>query len=317
VRLAGRRNKISTMFSNIADLVREAHYFAAESESSVVTSRHIEKAIDEKINRVNLIEAKIKDLIDDGLILIDSSGERVGQVNGLAVYVLGDYTFGKPSKITAQVSLGRHGIINIEREADLGGKTHNKGVLILNGYLRGRYGKNRPLTMSASVCFEQSYGEVDGDSASSTELYAIISALTGISLRQDIAVTGSINQHGEIQAIGGANEKIEGFYEICKARGLTGTQGVIIPESNADDLMLRKDLIENVKAGKFHIYPVKHVDDGINILTGIEAGSRREDGTFPEGTINYLVEKKLDELATKIKKFSESEEKREKDKKKT
>jgi lon-related putative ATP-dependent protease len=316
VRLAGRKGKVSTMFSNVADLIRESNYFAAIQESTNISAKHVDKAITEKIYRVNLIESKIKELIDDGIIMIDSKGAKPGQINGLAVYVLGDYTFGKPSRVTAQVSLGRAGIINIEREVELGGPTHNKGVMILSGYLRGRYGKVRPLTMSASICFEQSYGEVDGDSASSTELYAIISALIGVPIRQDLAVTGSVNQNGEVQAIGGVNEKIEGFFDVCRTQGLTGTQGVMIPETNVEDLMLRKDIVEEVKNGKFHIYPVRHIDEGISILTGIKAGKQLEDATFEPNSVNWLIEKKLDELQKKMKDFAAEGDKRAEDKNK-
>jgi ATP-dependent Lon protease len=242
-------------------------------------------------------------MIDDGTILIDSDGMVVGQVNGLSVYNLGDYMFGKPSRITVKTSMGKAGIINIEREAEMSGPTHNKGVYILAGYLRGKYAQDKPLTMSASICFEQSYGGVDGDSASSTEIYALLSSLSGLPLRQDIAVTGSVNQKGEIQPIGGVNEKTEGFFDVCKAKGLTGKQGVMIPHLNIGDLMLRKDVVEAVKEGKFCIYPVKTIDQGIEILTGVEAGERMEDGKFKEGSVNDLADKKLRELGTKIKEF--------------
>jgi len=240
--------------------------------------------------------------------MIDAEGEVVGQVNGLAVYAMGDYMFGKPSRITASTSMGRAGIINIEREADLSGSTHNKGVLILSGYLRKKYAQDKPMTMSASIAFEQSYGGVDGDSASSTEIYALLSSLSGVPIRQYIAVTGSVNQKGEIQAIGGVNQKIEGFYDCCRNKGLTGKQGVMIPEANVKDLMLRKDVVEAVKKGKFHIYPVKTIDEGIEILTGKKAGKRKADGTYPKGTINDLVDRKLRELAEGLKSFGKNEE---------
>jgi ATP-dependent Lon protease len=252
---------------------------------------------------VNLIEEKIQEMIDDGTILIDSDGMVVGQVNGLSVYNLGDYMFGKPSRITAKTSLGKAGIINIEREAEMSGPIHNKGVYILAGYLRGKYAQDKPITMSASLCFEQSYSGVEGDSASSTEVYALLSSLSGLPLRQDIAVTGSVNQKGEIQPIGGVNEKIEGFFDVCKAKGLTGKQGVMIPHLNVDDLMLRKEVVEAVKEQKFHIYPVKTIDQGIEILTGVRAGEGEGDGRFKEGTVNDLVDKKLRELGSKIKEF--------------
>ena len=235
--------------------------------------------------------------------MIDVAGEVVGQVNGLAVYSLGDYMFGKPSRITASTSMGRTGLINIEREADMSGSTHNKGVLILAGYLRGKYAQDKPITMSASIAFEQSYSGVDGDSASSTEMYALLSSLSGIPIKQNIAVTGSVNQKGEVQAIGGVNQKIEGFYDCCRHKGLSGGQGVMIPESNVRDLMLRKDVVEAVKKGEFVIYSVKNIDEGIEILTGKQAGVLQTDGTYPAGTINFLVDKKLKELAVGIKKY--------------
>jgi len=276
----------------------------------------VEKAIQKRIHRVNLVEDKIQEMIDDGMIMIDSDGAVVGQVNGLSVYNLGDYAFGKPSRITAKVAMGKAGIINIEREAELSGPTHNKGVFILAGYLRGKYAQDKPLAMSASICFEQSYGGVDGDSASSTEVYALLSSLAGIPLRQDIAVTGSVNQKGEIQPIGGVNEKIEGFFDVCKAKGLTGRQGVMIPHQNVDDLMLRKDVVKTVEDGKFRIYPVKSIDQGIEILTGVKAGERGKDGSFKEGTVNFLVDEQLKELASGIKEFEAAEEKPPKKKKK-
>ena len=303
VRLAGRQNKLSTQFNNLVDVLREANYWAKEDNSSVVTEKYVDKAITEKIERLRLIEEKIQEMIEEGTIMIDCKGMVIGQVNGLSVYDLGEYSFGKPTRITAKTSMGKAGIINIEREADLSGKTHNKGVLILSGYLRAKYAQDKPLTVSASICFEQSYTGVEGDSASSTEVYALLSSLADLPLRQDIAVTGSINQKGEIQSIGGANQKIEGFYDVCKAKGLTGTQGVMIPALNILDLMLRKDVVEAVKDGKFHIYPVETIDQGIEILTGVKAGNRKDDGTFEKDTVNYLVDKKLAEFAKKLKEF--------------
>jgi ATP-dependent Lon protease len=276
----------------------------------------VEKAIQKRIHRVNLVEDKIQEMIDDGMIMIESDGAEVGQVNGLSVYNLGDYAFGKPSRITAKVAMGKAGIINIEREAELSGPTHNKGVLILAGYLRGKYAQDKPLTMSASICFEQSYGGIDGDSASSTEIYSLLSSLSGIPLRQNIAVTGSVNQKGEVQPIGGVNEKIEGFFDVCEAKGLTGRQGVMIPHQNVDDLMLRKDVVKASEKGKFHIYPVKTIDQGIEVLTGAEAGERGDDGSFKEGTVNFLVDRRLKELAAGIKEFEAGEEKPPKKKKK-
>jgi ATP-dependent Lon protease len=303
VRMTGRQKKLSTRFHLIADLLRESNYWAIKDGADRIQEKHVDKAIEKKIYRVNLIEEKIQEMIDDGTILIDSDGMVVGQVNGLSVYNLGDYMFGKPSRITVKTSMGKAGIINIEREAEMSGPTHNKGVYILAGYLRGKYAQDKPITMSASICFEQSYSGVDGDSASSTEIYALLSSLSGLPLRQDIAVTGSVNQKGEVQPIGGVNEKIEGFFDVCKAKGLTGKQGVMIPHLNIDDLMLRKDVVEAVKEGKFRIYSVKTIDQGIEILTGVEAGEKMEDGKYKGGTVNDLVDKKLKELGTKIKEF--------------
>ncbi len=297
MRLAGRQNRLSTRFSEIADVIREADYRARENGNGSVRDTDVRAAIRLRNERVNLIEDKIQERIDDGTLMIDTAGSVVGQVNGLSVYDLGDYMFGRPSRITARTSLGNAGVINIEREADLSGRTHNKGVLILGGYLRGTYGRRQPLAMSASLCFEQSYGGVDGDSASSTELYAILSSISELPLRQDIAVTGSINQKGEIQPIGGVNEKIEGFFRVCKARGLAGTEGVIIPEQNVGDLMLDEEIVEAVSRRKFHVYPVSSVDEGIAILTGIPAGKPSSEGVYPKKTVHRIVQDRLAEMA--------------------
>ncbi|MBA4311816.1 MAG: ATP-dependent protease [Chlorobiaceae bacterium] len=293
VRLAGRQNKLSTRFNVIADVVREANYWAGKAESSIVTANHVQKAIDEHIERIKLIEEKSKELIHEGTILIDTTGSVVGQVNGLSVLDMHEYIFGMPSRITAKTSIGRRGIINIEREAAMSGPIHNKGVLIISGYLHGKYAHNKPLTMNASITFEQNYGGIDGDSASSTEIYAILSSLANIPLRQEISVTGSVNQNGEIQPIGGVNQKIEGFFDICNKRGLTGTQGVMIPHQNKKDLMLRHDVIEAVEKNLFHIYAIKSIDEGIELLTGAKAGKRLKDGLFEKGTIHYLVDQTL------------------------
>lgn len=303
VRLAGRQTKLSTRFSEIADIIREADYHAKKNNSKLVKREHVKKARESWIKRVNLIEEKIQERIDEGTLMIDTSGSIVGQVNGLSVYNLGDYMFGRPSRITARTALGNSGVINIEREADLSGSTHNKGVLILAGYLRGKYGQESPLVMSASLCFEQSYGGVDGDSASSTELYAILSSLSELPIRQDVAVTGSINQKGDIQPIGSVSEKIEGFYKVCKARRLKGTEGVIIPLQNMTDLMLDDEVVEAVKAKKFHIYPIGSVDEGISILTGVKAGTLQKSGQYQKGTVNYLVQERLREMALQWKQF--------------
>jgi ATP-dependent Lon protease len=308
VRLAGRKNKLSTHFNNLVDLLREADYWAKKDHQDIIQKKQVNMAIKEKIERLNLIESKIQEMIEQGTLMIDTEGSVVGQVNGLSVYDLGEYSFGKPTRITAKTAMGRAGIINIEREADLSGKTHNKGVLILSGYLRSKYAQDKPLTISASICFEQSYSGVDGDSASSTEAYALLSSIANIPIRQDIAVTGSINQKGEIQAIGGVNQKIEGFYEVCKVKGLTETQGVIIPEANIPDLMLREEVVEAIKNHKFHLYPIKTVDQGMEILTGKKAGERQQNGNFEENTINDLIDQKLLEFAIKLKEFGEEKE---------
>ena len=307
VRMSGRQEKISTGFPKLTDIIRESDYWAEQDKKGVVTGAHVEKAIESRIYRTNMIEEKLQEQIDRGTLMIDVDGAKVGQVNGLAVYSLGEYFFGKPSRITASVSMGRAGIINIERESDMSGSTHNKGVLILGGYLREKYAQDKPLTVSASIAFEQSYGGVDGDSASSTEIYALLSSLSGVPIMQNIAVTGSVNQKGEVQAIGGVNQKIEGFFDCCKKKGLTGSQGAMIPESNIKDLMLRKDVVDAVKKGKFHVYSVKTIDEGIEILTGKSAGTPKADGSYPKGTINYLVNEKLKSLAEGLSKFGKED----------
>jgi ATP-dependent Lon protease len=308
VRLAGRHRKLSTRFHHLSDVIREAAYWAKKDGQAMVGASHVDQAIRERFERVSLIEDKIQEMIDEGTIMIDTGGAVVGQVNGLAVYAMGQFAFGKPNRITARTSVGRAGVINIEREADLSGQTHNKGVLILGGYLRGKYALTKPFALSASIAFEQSYSGVEGDSASSTEVYAILSSLSGLPLRQDLAVTGSLNQKGEIQAIGGVNEKVEGFFDVCKAKGLTGTQGVLIPHQNVQNLMLRQDVVEAAAAGRFHIYPVKTIDEGVEVLTGVPAGRKKEDGSWEEGTVNFLVDRELARLAKASKDFLEEKE---------
>ena len=293
VRLAGRQNKLSTRFNIIADLLREANYWATKEKSSMVSHDHIKKAINEGIERVNLAEDKLLEIIDEGTIMLDTEGATVGQINGLSIYDLGEYMFGLPSRITAKTSIGRQGIINIERETAMSGPSHSKGILIISGYLHSMYAQTKPLTMNASITFEQSYGGVDGDSASSTEIFAILSSLANVALRQDLAVTGSVNQKGEIQPIGGVNQKIEGFFKVCKARGFTGTQGVIIPHQNKKDLMLREEVIEAIKKKKFHIYAIKTIDEGLALLTGMAPGKRSSKGKFEKGSIHALVDQTL------------------------
>jgi len=303
VRKAGRRNKVTARFIDIADLAREAHYDAAARGEAVVRAAHVRGALSSKMERHNLIETRIREMIEEGTLLVDVSGTRVGQVNGLSVLEIGGYSFGKPVRITATAALGKAGLINIEREANLSGRFHDKGVHIIAGYLRSQFAQDKPLSLAASICFEQSYSGVDGDSASSTEIYALASALSGLPLRQDIAVTGSINQQGDIQAIGGVNEKIEGFFDVCRIKGLTGTQGVMMPESNVEDLMLREDVLEAVAAGKFHIWPVAKVEQGIEILTGSTAGKKKGDGKFEPGTVFALMDERMSQMARTLKEF--------------
>jgi len=310
-RLAEDQQKLSTRFAEIADIVREACYYADNSDEEYVRAEHVNRAIEAKIYRSNLIQEKLQESMEREFLLIDTEGEKVGQVNGLSVLQTGDYAFGKPTRITCSLGLGRGGIIDIEREARLGGPLHTKGVMILSGYLSSMYAREMPLTLSARLVFEQSYSEVEGDSASSTELYTILSSLADVPLKQNLAVTGSVNQKGEIQAIGGVNEKIEGFFELCKSRGLSGVQGVIIPRSNEPNLMLKESLVEAVREGKFHIYTVSTVAEGIELLTGIKAGERKEDGTFEKDSINDRVQQALRSYAEKMKNFGRTDQNRE------
>jgi len=299
-RLTENQEKLSARFMYIADLLREADYWASKDNADYVDEPHIKKAMDEKVYRSNLIEEKIEELIDKNIILIDSKGAEIGQVNGLAVIDIGEYMFGKPSRITVRTYMGKNGVVDIERQVKMGGNIHSKGVMILSGYLGEKFAQDVPLSLNASICFEQSYSGVDGDSASSTEAYCLLSSLSGVPIKQQIAVTGSMNQHGKIQPIGGVNEKIEGFYHVCKAKGLTGEQGVMIPETNKKHLMLKDEVIEAVKKKKFHIWAVSTIDEGIEILTEKKAGKRDKNGKYPKGTINYLVDKKLREYSEKF-----------------
>ena len=297
-RQAGDRDKVSASYAAIADLVREAAFWARKEDRQLVSARHVDKALEGRVFRSNRIEEDIREMIANGTILVDITGKKIGQVNGLSVMDIGGYAFGRPSRVTASVGMGQAGIINIERESHLSGSIHDKGVLILAGYLRNRFGQHHPLALSASLCFEQSYSGVEGDSASSTEFYALLSRLTDIPLRQDLAVTGSVNQRGEVQAIAGVNEKIEGFYDICRVIGLTGTQGVLIPEANVRHLVLRRDVIDAVAQGRFHIYPVRTIDQGLELLTGIPAVGGP--GVEP---INDAAARRLQELAVGLKDF--------------
>ncbi len=313
-RLAGDQSKLSALFADIADIIREANFWAKEGRSSLITAKHVEKAIEQRVYRSNLIQERINEMITEGTIMIDSKGEKVGQVNGLEVLNMGDFAFGKPARITASVSLGREGLIDIEREAKLGGRLHTKGVMILNGHMAEKYARDIPLSLSARLVFEQSYGEVDGDSASSTELYALLSRLAEAPLKQYIAVTGSVNQKGEVQAIGGINQKIEGYFEVCRAKGLTGKQGVLVPASNVKNLMLKESVVEAVAAGRFHIYPVSTIDEGIEVLTGMKAGKLRASGRFEPKSINDRVQKRLTALAERLREFGKGPENSENEK---
>ncbi len=312
-RTVADQEKLSSRFAQIKEIIEEANYWANKEKSKYISASHVQKAIDEKLFRHNLIDERIQEMITQGTIMIDTEGEVVGQINGLSIYAFGDIMFGKPSRITARTFLGRSGIINIERESELGGPIHNKGVMILSGFLGWKYAQNKPLSLSASLCFEQSYEGVEGDSASSAELYAILSSISGVPIKQNIAVTGSVNQKGEIQPIGGVNQKIEGYFKACQEKGLTGNQGVMIPQQNVRNLMLRGEVVSAVKKGEFHIYSVRTIDEGIEVLTGILAGEKKN-GKYPENTINYLVDKNLTAMAEQLRKFS-TEEKKESSKK--
>ena len=296
-RLAGDQHKLSTRFDIVADIIREANFYAKKGRKKTITISHVKKTLDERFFRSSLYAEKIREFIKKGIILIDTEGEAIGQINGLSVLSLGDFSFGQPSRITATVAPGRGQVIDIEREAQLSGPLQIKGVQILTGFLHEVFGQDNPLSLSARITFEQSYGGVDGDSASSTELYAMLSALSEVPIQQRFAVTGSVNQHGHVQAIGGVNQKIEGYFAVCKELGLTGEQGVLVPESNVQNLMLKDEVIEAVKAGKFHIYSVRTIEDGIELLTGVPAGEKQADGTYPADSIFGRVDKRLSEMA--------------------
>ncbi len=296
-RLAESQAWLTTRFVEIGGLTAEASHWAARDGSELVRAEHVERAIEQKVKRSDLIEQRLLDMVAEGTLMLDFDGERVGQVNGLSVIDLGDYAFGRPVRITASAGPGRGALVSIERETELSGHIHDKGFLILSGYLRGRYGAERRIALAANLTFEQSYEQIDGDSAASAELYALLSELAGAPLRQDIAVTGSVNQHGELQAIGGVNEKIEGFYRACALRPLTGRQGVIIPEANVPHLMLASDVVESVRSGSFHVWSARTIEEGIELLTGISAGQRGPDGEFPEGTLHARIDERLEDWA--------------------
>ena len=302
-RLAEDQNKLSTRFAEISNVIREAGYFARQDGAASITAGHVKKAIDEKMHRSDLIRDKIVEMIQRGTIAIDTEGVEVGQINGLAVLSLGDFSFGRPGRITVSVGAGREGLVDIEREARLGGRLHTKGVMILAGYIADRLARDVPLSLVARLTFEQSYEEIEGDSASSAELYAILSRLADLPIRQGIAVTGSVNQKGQVQPIGGVNQKVEGFFEVCQAKGLTGDQGVLIPATNVPHLMLSEEVVEAVREGRFHVYSAETIDEGIELLTGVPAGCLLPDGTFEEGTVNRRVSDRLAELARNLRDF--------------
>lgn len=305
-RLVDDAHKLSTHMQSVTDILREADYWAGEARRDSVTREDVQQALDTQIVRAGRVQDRIQEQILNDQVLIDTEGAIVGQVNGLSVYMLGNHSFGSPSRITARVRMGSGEVIDIEREVDMGGPIHSKGVLILSGFLGERYAAERPLSLRATIVFEQSYGGVEGDSASSAELYALLSALSGVPAKQSLAVTGSINQRGQVQAIGGVNEKIEGFFDLCKARGLTGEQGVLIPAGNVRSLMLREDIREAARRGQFHIYPIASVDEGLTILTGTDAGEPNEAGEFPPDSINGLVVARLTTFTEKQREYSNS-----------
>ena len=310
-RLAEHQGKLSSRFSEIADVIKEANYWAKKAGSKIVQDEHVGKALREKVFRVNRIEERLQEMILEGTLIIDTDGEKIGQVNGLAVLGLGDYQFGKPSRITATTFAGKGGVINIERETKMSGRIHEKAILIITNYIGSTYAKKKPISFSASITFEQLYDLVEGDSASCAELYVILSSLAGIPLKQGIAVTGSMDQNGDVQPIGGVNEKIEGFFDLCKMRGLNGSQGVIIPRKNVKHLMVKEEVVDAVKDGRFSIYPIDRVEEGMAIFTGLPMGEPREDGTYPEGTINYLVTKRLEDLSAAVKEKKEDQKEKE------
>jgi predicted ATP-dependent protease len=304
-RLADDAERLSLQISSVTDLLREADYWARQNGHDTLDAGDIRKAIESAENRVDRIRERAQEAITRDIMLIDSDGTKIGQINGLAVSDLGNFRFGRPTRITARIGLGSGKVVDIEREVELGGPLHSKGVLILSGYLSAMFGQEMPLSLSASLVFEQSYGGVDGDSASSTELYALLSAIAEVPIKQSLAVTGSVNQYGEVQAIGGVNEKIEGFYDVCNSRGLTGDQGVLIPRSNTKHLVLRPDVVQAVADGRFYVYPVARIDEGIELLTGMPAGIRGADGAFPEGTVFRKVADRLRAMAETRQKFGQ------------
>ena len=312
-RLAEHQEKLSSKFSEISDVMKESNYWAKKSGSSIIRDDHVEKALEEKVFRTNRIEDRLQEMVIEGTIIIETEGAKVGQINGLAVLGLGDYQFGKPSRITAITYVGKTGVVNIERETKMSGRIHDKAILIITHYINSTFARRKPISFAGSITFEQLYDMVEGDSASCAEIYVILSSLSGVPLRQDLAVTGSMDQSGDVQPIGGVNEKIEGFFDLCKIRGLTGRQGVIIPRKNVHNLMIKKEIVGAVKEGKFSIYPIDRVEEGLEIFTGIPAGTIKEDGTYPEGTLYYLVSKRLEEISVAMKDKKEDQKDAEKE----
>jgi predicted ATP-dependent protease len=292
-RLCEHRHKLSARLLQIGDLVKEADFWARHQGAELVSAAHVDRAVDKKIYRSNLVEQKLDELIEEGSLIIDTEGSQVGQVNGLSIMQMGDYSFGRPSRITARTHIGKGHILNIERETQMSGNIHSKGVLILSGFLGSRYAQDKPLALAASICFEQLYDGVEGDSASSAELYVLLSSIGSIPLRQDLAVTGSVDQRGVVQPVGGVNQKIEGFFQVCKRRGLSGKQGVLIPQLNMNNLLLRQEVVDAVGQGLFHIYPVVSIDQGMEILCGLTMGERDSAGRYPQGTVNGAVDQTL------------------------
>ncbi len=307
-RLSEHQEKLSAKFSDVADLIRESSYWAKVAGSDVVKIEHVEQALEKRIYRSNRIEERLREMTAEGVLIVDTAGEKVGQVNGLAVLSLGDYSFWKPSRITASTYIGKAGVVNIERETKMSGKIHEKAILILTHYLGSTYAVKKSISLSASITFEQLYDMVEGDSATCAELYALLSSIAGVPLKQCFAVTGSMDQNGLVQPIGGVNEKIEGFFELCKLRGLDGSHGVVIPRRNVKNLMLKKEVVDAVRDQKFSIYPIDFIDEGLEILTGMPAGKRGEDGTYPEGTVNFLVARRLNEIAEALKEKKDDKE---------
>ncbi len=313
-RLAGHQKKLSSQFSEVTDIIREANYWAKKAGSPVVQDSHVEKALQEKVYRNSRIEERIQEMIVEGSIIVDTAGTKVGQINGLAVLDMGDYMFGKPSRITAKTYTGKAGVVNIERETKMSGKIHEKAIMIISNYIHSTYAAKKPISFSASITFEQLYEMIEGDSASCAELYVILSSLSGIPLKQNLAITGSMDQHGDVQPIGGVNEKIEGFFDLCKVRGLDGTHGVVIPQKNVHNLMLKKEVVDAVRDGKFSIYAISRVEEGIELFTGMAAGLIKDDGTWPDGTLSHLVMKRFEDITQAFKERDKKDEQKEKDK---